>query len=67
MKNEMTYLVFGRVVVYLSSDKKINVADCVCVIINKRSFEKFYVFGSCFKMLAVILVSDVVVLLVSLE
>ena len=41
MKNEMTYLVFGRVVVYLSSDKKINVADCVYVIINKRSFESF--------------------------
>ena len=30
---------------------------CVCVLINKRSFEPF-LFGSCFTMLAVILVSD---------
>ena len=32
------------------------VADCV--IINGRSLEKNYAFGSCFRMLAVILVSD---------
>ena len=31
----------------------------VCfILINKCSFEPFYVFGSCFRMLAVVLVSD---------
>ena len=56
--NLQIFVVIPFVVLYLEKRDYPEISRLrVCVIINKRSFELLYVFGSCFGTLAVILVS----------